>query len=400
MKKFYAVVLMFALCGAHGFARPSASPPQQQPEGEATRPAPTDLALEIRDAAGRPTFISGNGGVWFGRFGRIPGWQPPANFLPVRAVDFSSSPVNETTLRIKVSVHRGERQFDEQTQVAVYEVREGETATAAELKGFGLLPIEFRVVRTKRRSAALPYVESPTTALALVGVERHDAPFPSYAVRLRNVTGKDIAALDVHYFTDKGSRSHTRPRQPRDQPLIKAGEVFDLRARGGSEGEMTAEGYVPGGLQRVFIPTVLFTDETFEGERAAAVEMLAPKYGRGLQLTRALALVNNSLHTAADALGEAAAVARFKEQVAALHEEVEPQTVETLEAKFPPLSADEKAKLREGVRYHLHQVKTDLLKSVREFEGARGRDAGSAKITFRAWLADVKENYERWLARL
>jgi hypothetical protein len=392
MKRFCAIVLTFALCGAQGFAQAAA------PQEPAARPAQSDLAVEIRNAKERPTFIAGNGGVWFGRFGRISGWQPPANFLPVKAVDFSSQVLNETTLRIKVSLHRGERQFDEQTTVAVYEVSEGETMSAGELKAFGIVPIEFRVVRTRRRPNAPPYVESPTTALELVGVERLDTPFPTYMVRLRNLSGKDIAALDVQYFTDKGFRGSTRPRPPRDEPLVKAGEVFSLRTNGGNDGEVTAEGYAPDGLQRVFIPTVVFTDETFEGEWWPAAELVAQRHGRKLQLAHALALVKNSLHTT-DARGEAAEVARFKAQVAALTEEVEPQTLETLAAKFTALSPVEKSRLREVVRFYLHQVKTDLLKSVREFEDRRGT-AGAPKTTFRKWLAGMRETYGQWLARL
>jgi hypothetical protein len=391
MRRFCAIALMFALCGVHGFAQASAA---QEPAG---RPQ-TDLAVEIRNAKERPTFIPGNGGVWFGRFGRIAEWQPPANFLPVRAVDFSAQVVNETTLRIKVSLHRGERQFDEQTPVAVYEVREGETVSAVELKQFGLLPIQFKVMRTKRRPDALPYVESPTTALELVGVERLDTPFPTYAVRLRNLSGRDIAALEVRYFTDRGFRGSTRPRQPRDEPLVKAGEVFTLRTNGGNDGEATAEGYAPDGLQRVFIPSVLFADETFEGELWPAAELIAHRHGRRLQLAHVLALVRNALHTT-DARGEAAAIARFKAQVAALSEEVEPQVVEALAAKFPALSSMEKARLHEGVRFYLHQVKTDLLKSVREFEDPRGT-TGATKTTFHKWLRGVRETYGQWLARL
>jgi hypothetical protein len=394
MKRFYPVVLMLALCGAHGFARTIAPPQKQQ---QANR-LPTDLAVEIRNAGDGPTYIPGNGGVWMGRFGRIAEWRPPAGFLPVRAVDFSSHVVNETTLEIKVSLHRGERQFDEQTPVAVYQVREGETAVAEELKQFGLLPIEFKVLRAKRPADALPYVESPTTALGLVGVERLDTPFPSYTVRLRNLSGKDIAALVVHSFTARGLSGSTRPWLQNDEPLIKAGEVFEFRARGGSEGQLTAEGFVPDGLQRVFIPTVLFTDGTFEGEPWPAAKLLAHKEGRKLQLARALAVVKNSLQTI-DARGEAFAVARFRAQVAALAEEVEPQTVETVAAKFPALSSAQKAELREGVRFYLHQVKIDLLKSVREFEDAGG-GANAPRPAFRQWLAGVKENYERWLARL
>jgi hypothetical protein len=390
MKRCYPRVLMLALVSV--FVLTQASAQQQSPKPT------TNLVVEIRNLKDHPSFIPGTGGVWFGRFKTIPEWQPPAGFMPVRAVDFSSQVVNETTLKITVSLHRGARLHEAQTPVAVYVVAEGETRVAEELKNFGLAPIEFKVVRLRpREEHAPPYIESPTNALALINIERRETPFPAYVARLRNVSGKDIAAFHVNYFNAQGERGSATPQRPQHETLIKAGDIYELDLRGGNGGEVTPEGYAPDVLQKVSIPTVLFTDETFTGEPLPAATTLALRLGRKIQLTRALALLQNSLQS--PAVAESAAVAQFKARVSALGEEVEPAMIENLAARFAALKVSAPHHtLRVGVSFSLQQTKIDLLKLVKEFEDA---PAGSAaKTTFRQWLASTKETYEQWLARL
>ncbi|HEV7905256.1 MAG TPA: hypothetical protein VGO96_15550 [Pyrinomonadaceae bacterium] len=389
MKRFCLLVLMLASVCISALAQAGA--PQSS-----TKPA-TSLVVEIRNQKNRPSYIPGTGGVWFARFETLRGWQPPADFLPVLAVDFSSQVVNEATLRITVSLHRGVRLHEQQTPVAVYVVSEGETRVAAELKAFGVAPIEFRVVRLRpREEHAPPYFESPTNALELVYIERRETPFPEYTARVRNLSGKDIAAFRLNYFNTRGERATAVPQHPQNETLIKAGEVYELDLRTVGSGEMTPEGYAPDMLQKVSIPTVLFTDGTFAGDLQPAAEMLALSHGRKMQLTRALALVQNALQSPEG--NESAGVAEFKARVSALGEEVEPPMVENLTTRFPALKTIEPRTLSAGISYNLQRVKLDLLKSVKEFADA---PAGSpAKLSFRQWLASRKETYEQWIARL
>jgi hypothetical protein len=305
MKRFCLLALMLALVCLNASAQAGA-PPQLSP-----KPA-TNLVVEIRNQKDRPSYIAGTGGVWFGRFETVRGWQPPAGFMPVRAVDFSSQVVNETTLKITVSLHRGARLHEQQTPVGVYVVNEGETRVAEELKEFGVAPVAFKVVRLRAREEhAPPYVESPTNALELVHIERRETPFPAYVARMRNLSGKDIAAFQLNYFNTRGERATAVPQRPQNETLIKAGEVYELDLRGVGSGEMTPEGYAPDMLQKVVIPTVLFTDGTFAGELLPAAEMLALRHGRKLQLTRARALLQNALQS--PEVNELAAVAEFVE---------------------------------------------------------------------------------------
>ncbi|HJR06011.1 MAG TPA: hypothetical protein VJ842_01845 [Pyrinomonadaceae bacterium] len=389
MKRFCALAFVFAFMCADASAQAVATQKQ-------TRPATTNLTVEIRYRKDYTTFIPGDRSMWFVRFERLAGWRQPAGALPVRAVEVASRVESETALKIEVSVHLGERYHDEVKQVAAYSVRVDERVAVEELKEYGIVPVELRVVRTKPTAeAAPPYVESRTSALELVGVEAREASLPSYVVRLRNVSGKDIAALHVDYYTGK-QPSTNRPQHPQNLPLIKAGEVFELNASGGDGGELTADGYTPRALRKVVIATVVFMDGTFEGEPLAAAEHHALRHGRKLQITRALTLLRNALK-APDA-SEPSAVAHFKSQVAALGEEIEPQVVEQLAAKFPSLGERDRETLGESIRFHLHEVKIDLLRAVAKFEEAHAQSP--EKITFRRWMESVQETYGQWLARL
>jgi len=393
MKRFHRVVFMFVLLGAPALAQVTTRK-QVSPATQVT-PAITALAVEISYRKDQATFIPGDKGMWFMNFERLAGWQPPAGFVPVRAVDVASQVENETTLKIDVSVILGPRYHDQVKKVATYSVCENEAVAVAELKEYGIVPVALRVVRTKPVATSPPYVESRTNALELTGIETRDATFPSYIVRLRNVSGKDISALQVYYHTAKG-RGNNRPQQPQNQPLIKVGAVFELSAHGGNEGELTADGYAPDALHKVTVATVVFADGTFEGEPLPAAEIKALWQGRKLQLTRALALVEKNLES--KDVDDPSTVGRFRRQVEALGEDDGAASVDELAAGFKSLDAGDKLRLRQASGYELHKVKFDLLKDITKFETAHAPSPATG--TFRAWLANLKETYEQWLARL
>lgn len=396
MKKFCtSFLLMFALTGALPAVHLAQAHAPVTTQKQSTQ-ALTALTVEIRYRKDQATFIAGDKSMWFVRFERLAGWQQPAGSLPVRAVEVASHVENETTLKINVSVRLGERYHDEVKLVGTYPVRENESVSVEELKQYGIVPVGLRVVRVKPAAAALPYVESRMSALELTGIETREATFPTYIVRLRNVSGKEIAALQVYYYTRNSGRARHRPQLPQNETLIKAGAVFELNAYGGDDGELTPEGYAPDALQKVSIATVVFTDGTFEGEPLPAAQTNAQWRGRKLQLTRTLALVYSALQD--KGVNDAAAVGRFRARVAALDEEIEASVVDELATKFSLLSASDKSGVRASARYELHRVKLDLLDALTKFEEARA--AAPETINFQRWLVSLKESYEGWLARL
>ena len=92
--------------------------------------AASEIFLEIfchRDASSDFQSVPGPNskfeGGWFGAFGRIPSWQPPAGSLPVRAVNVLSR-IEGDAVRINVSVFVGKKAMDKEEPVATYLVRE------------------------------------------------------------------------------------------------------------------------------------------------------------------------------------------------------------------------------------------------------------------------------------
>jgi hypothetical protein len=88
------------------------------------------------------------GGGW-GPFTLLPSWSPPADFLPVRAVNVLQRMEGEA-VRVKVSVFLGKKSHEKEEQVATFLARENVKVIVTELKHWGSFPM--RSLRSK-----LPY---------------------------------------------------------------------------------------------------------------------------------------------------------------------------------------------------------------------------------------------------
>src|SRR5438128_2647702 len=115
MKKLHFIVLALILLLFS--SNPLTFSQQQQQSG------PTGLALEITYYNGRPptyqTVLAADfkgEGSWYGLFGHIPSWQPPAGSLPVQAVNVLPH-VEGDTVRVEVSVFVGVKMFEKEIPV-------------------------------------------------------------------------------------------------------------------------------------------------------------------------------------------------------------------------------------------------------------------------------------------
>lgn len=365
-----------------------------------TAPAGADegkFALEIVFLEGQPpSYWQVPGGGWSGRFGRLPDWQPRAGALRAQAVNVASRPEGDG-VRINVSVHVGERDhFDRQLDVATLLARAGETVVVGELRSFGVAPIRIKVLPLSPAAVAAPSVESAAPSVAVLGVERTREAFPSYAIRVRNLSGKDIAALDVFEYAGDEHPAMSQPHRERDEPLVRAGEVYEVSAFGGHKGLVTDQGYTPGGLTRVVIVAAVFADGTYEGDAKQAAQVRALWLGRRLQLARLAALLRQA--SAANDAETADARARLRAQVSTLDEGCDEATLGALLAQFPALGAKDGADLKKSVEFELHYRKNELLLMLEKIDGASKGVA--APPGFRDWLARTAGVYADWLARL
>jgi hypothetical protein len=390
MIKWRSVALLcVALCGLCGAVRVHAQ--------ATTVEGPTGLAVEVVCEDGRAAYVQVPHWTWFGRFRRIESWRPPAGALPVGAVRITPT-MEGAAVRINVAVMFGEKFLDKEEQIASYLVRVGEQVSVKELMRYGVVPFQLKLVRVQPTDQPVPEIVNQTHALEVLSVELKPETFPAYVIRVRNTAGQSVTAMYMRsYVQPNGLPVVWMPDKQLNLPLIEPGAVYELTAVvPGSGGQTTPEGYRPEGLQRVVIATVVFADGSFEGDAERAAYIRALWWGRKVQLTRVLALIEHTLGE--PELEPSAAVARFKTQVAALDEVDDQGALKTLRAEFPALPVKSNDDLSVAVQFELHQVKIDFLKAVEAF--AQGQQHAAGPETFRDWLREVQSADERWRARL
>jgi hypothetical protein len=381
-----AVALCLAAASHAVAQRPVAGPKDSAAAG--------GLAVEMDRDEGRPTYVLANRSVWFAPARRIEGWQRPAHVPPVQAVQIAARPGEGDTLHVTVSVKLGERFLDEDRAVATFIAREGDALVPEGLREFGVVPFSLKIVRARAEANAPPYVETAVASLELLAVETAAKPPHSFNLRLRNHTAKTVAAVELIYVPWQGMRSEHWRRQPREEPLAAPGTVFELNVFATRGGEMLADGFAPGGLREVRINSVVFADGTFEGDERGAVWVNALRRGRKLQLGRVLPLVERALAAPESDAG----LEEFKTRVAALGETVALAELDALLPRFARLGAETKERMRHAYEFSLHNVKLELLNSLRKFEEER-RDQPEPPAR-KTWFEGVKGDYEKQLARM
>lgn len=370
--------------------------------------SPTDLALEVTyDKSRPPTYqtILGpdakHASAWYALFGHIPSWQPPAGSLPVRAV-YIVPRLEGDSVRVAVSVYLGVRFHEKEVPVGNYLIRENEEIGTGELTQFGVEPFQIKLVRVLALSTAIPQVVNKTQSIAVTGVEANNSTFPSYKLRLRNLSGKNVLALGIYVLANGCEKSSSLPHRKEGQPIIEAGSEYEkdyeLGVSAVNDAGTTNGGYVPDAPpdQEILISTAVFEDGSYEGDAKVAASFRAFVIGRKIQIGRLIPLIQDALNDK-DLHGRQA-VEAFKARVGALSGEVSMSVVGELRKEFPSLDENAKANLKSSIEVALNGVKFDLLKDIQEFEkaGSQSSDANA----FRMWLSKKKERYEKWLARL
>ena len=366
----------------------------------AQQTAPTGLALEIVYYEGAPPAYSEvraanarAGGAWYARFRGISSWQPPADSLPVRAVNIVSR-MEGDAVRINVSVFVGVRFHDRELPVASYLVRESEQISVRELPQHGVEAFRIKVVRIAPSAVSPPPVDNRIKAIEVLGLTPNNSTTPSYKLSLRNASNKNILALEINVYNRGRRRSTTQPQGKQGAPLIEAGAIFETNVPDTNPPRLASGGDAPEAYsnQTIVLSSAVFEDGSYEGEALPAAEIRARDKGRKIQIARVITLLQNALKALSGAADST--TAQLKAQVSALNEEVDPALLDELMVEFPTLNANARNDLKVSMEVALHRVKIDLLN---ELEAAtRATDANALQ----AWLSNAKEKYEKWLARL
>lgn len=280
--------------------------------------------------------------------------------------------------------------------IGSYLVREGETIEVNELAPLGFKPLALKVVRF------VPEVETPVTAFAplvtnklksieVVGFSPVEG-LSSYRLTVRNISSKNIVALDVYVPKEHG-RSGVTSMGNAKRPVMKPGATSETIISESRGRRLTDQGYVADEpSNKVIVGTVVFDDETYEGEPETAVHVIGGQTGRRLQLTRALLLLRNILEGPDQ--NPPAMLERIKSEVSQLTIDVDSKIVDELRARFPelPTKYDLKTLTSTMMRGFL-EARQRLLSEITDIENAVRRDPTSTSLFWQR-MSSFKEQLE------
>ncbi len=378
------------------------------------RPAPErdDLAVEIFNEGNHgsqfPVVARPGGGMMqMGPGRQLPGWKQPEGALPLTQLRFRALMEGES-VRVRVFAvfddswpvdAPGPKYGPREQFVASYLIREGETACAQELADFGLEPPLLRVVRATPRLVEPPIAVggealSKLKSVEVISIWLDPAAPASYRLSLRNLSPKDIAAIEIYESVEgRGGGGSLTMRAGPTRPLIAAGGRLETHVGGGgSSGRMTPQGFVPDPPRAptFVVGTVVFADGTYEGEAEVAARMEGREAGRRFQLECVVSLLK-ALRESLD-LDQKVAIKDLKERVSNLRIDVNPALTNSLLARFPLTGDEQKRELTAQVMNGLRGGREEVLRAIEEYEqlGAHSPDGGD----LRAWLSRTEERYE------
>jgi hypothetical protein len=374
---------------------------------------PHNLAVEIvNEETPRSQFPVGagpdGGFMERGPTRRLPDWKQPEGVPPLTRLRFRAQ-MDGAAVSIKVFVvfddslvvdSPGPKYGAREQFVASYLVREGEAVCARELADFGLEPPLLRVVKATPQPVEQPLVAGGEVVSRLKAVEVVsfwlDSSAPtSYRLLLRNLTQKNITALEIYEAEDGRRGGHSiEMRAGTGRPLIAAGGVRETEVGGGgSSGRMTPQGFVPDPPRAptFVVGTVVFADGTYEGEAEVAARMEARQAGRLVQLARVVLLLK-ALEEAPE-FDQTAAITDLKSQISTLRIDVDVTVVNRLLARYPSLTGEgHKRELTARVMDGLRGAREEVLRAIKEFEQASPRGPSGGNLL--EWLSRTRERFD------
>ena len=390
-----AVALAIAL--AVGFITSPAASGQQIPA------QPTNLILEVYYHQNEaPLYItvppadSEVGGMWSVRFRRVPDWKTPAGSLPVRAVNVQTIQAGDR-VRVWVSVFVGLKGLEQETPIAVYNLREGEKITVGEVTKVGVEPFDLALVRVRLGGGNLPQVISKAKSIELVTIKGNLSTLPSYRLALRNLSARNVSALFICVGQDVRTQITSMPQGEDGGPLILAGDVSEF-----DEPAVTTAAAAPGGYQPITaanqtieISSAVFDDGSFEGEIGPAILFRGFVKGRKIQLGRLVELFQTALQE--NRSEPLSALELLKNNIAALEIKADPAAVEEALREFPDLKKGSESRLRSPIEMAMTSIRKNALDDVQRFQISNPKIDLSS---FRAWLTESGKRYETWRSRL
>src|SRR6476660_604574 len=333
-------------------------------------PGPTRLALEVTYYQGRkPAYETVPGpdskpsGAWFGMFGRVASWQPPAGAEPIEAVRVISR-VEGDAVRVIVSTLSGTKALENEQRVGTYLIRETEKISIDDLKQFGIEPFQIKLVRVNPNIPPVPpVILKGVESVVVLNSMAKETTLPSYRIILRNQSDKNIVGLGVDVVAGGRVQITSKPRGIDGQSLIPAGKEYWLTVAAPNRAQPTPGGYVPTSPsdQQILIKGAVFDDGTFEGDAETAVAVRGYRAGEKMVLPRLIPLLESALNPSNADVREA--LRNLESQVSSVGSDADPQIVQTIASEFPQAS-DVRREIKETMEVSATTIKSNLLKEI------------------------------------
>jgi hypothetical protein len=391
ISKFHLLFVVGVTLISSAFARSQNFPPP--------RPA-SDFNVEITNlistkfvgsvpADGKRSGLYGNGTLR-----HIADWKPSADVPSAACVIKVEFWIEQDAIRVEAVAYLGEmppnsRPADweklQKLKIASRLVHLDETVNFDEARQVGIEPFVVKVVRAAPWSVGPPEIINKTQALQ---IESTSEERPAYTITVRNVSSKDIAA--INWYGTQNDRKGGGGGEQSD-PLIPAGKLFQIQQHFNNPAMNPADNLptdVP--LRRqIVIAAVLFEDGTFEGDTDVAAGMALSWTGDALQFSRIIPLLQTAAESAEQ---DESILAKLKTEVAALSEEVDPALVAKVLTHFPKLSEETQKLATVRFKPGLRLAKSSLLNEIQKFEYQR---SGPVVKDMRTWLKQLITRYQR-----
>ena len=360
----------------------------------------SDQPWEILVVDGARSLASSGADVLTADFKRIKEWKASKEGEIVRSVNFKNGREGDVVIaHVSVTMEN-----EKVVAVGTYRLREGESAKTVELTKFGIEALVLKVikatpVREEPFTAIQPKILNKTKALEVESFYPAAGSSQSFQLTLKNVSNKNIVALDLLMTSpiSKDSDGHRSTGNDKDHPLIAPGGVFVSHIGVSSGGTDTSAGYVPDPVvqRTLIIRTVVFDDGAYDGQVGPAAEIEAGRRGQDIQRKRILSFLREQ--KGMNDVDVPAVLNELKEQTYALSQTADASVVIELKTLFPSLNEKSEDSSPQGVegglRDGLRRGKLDFVRSINDFEEMQKRPGGH--ITFAEWIKQTKANYEK-----
>ena len=369
-----------------------AQEPSLKPNISATKTeAPTLLSLEVKyNPDLPPAYITVRGPetkprwIWVTRF--IRSKQLAKDGLRINAVRVESQ-FNGETADIKISLLCGRHEgFEREDPVATYHIGLNEPTVIPELKSFGIEPFSLTLLNVVPPLPPEPAFENLTRTVEIVSVRSDNVPLPAYHLTLRNLSDKNIRALEIKVLHQGRAGVSGLWQGQHDRPLIEAGGVLE-RTIPVAVAQKTAAGYAPGTAtaSTIRIGAAVFEDLTYDGEEQPACQYEKFVVGRRLWVKRLLPLIEQQL------ANPALSPPDFKQKLQSLTFELDDseRTQQSAVSSNCPNPDSFTNISTQTLTLELNRELDRIIKT-----------RPSPPINFRAWLESRRDEYQSWLARL